>query len=56
MRARTDDRTYFQQRAAQCRTQAEQARDPAVRQIHLLFAAAYQERAQAEEPEPAMAA
>lgn len=44
MPALDDDTSYFRQRARQCRAQAVISRDPAVRQIHRRFAAAYEQR------------
>jgi hypothetical protein len=43
-----DDYSYFIMRERCARLQAKQSDDPAIRQIHLQFAAAYARRARAE--------
>jgi hypothetical protein len=48
MPAALDDQSYFERRAGECLSQAEQSGDPAIRRLHLEFAAAYRRRARAE--------
>jgi hypothetical protein len=48
MPARLDDQSYFERRAREARLQAERCVDPAIRHLHLEFAAAYTRRARAE--------
>jgi hypothetical protein len=53
MPAQESDQAYFIRRARDCRIRAEQSADPAVQQIHLMFATAYEQRARAEAGIPA---
>jgi hypothetical protein len=45
------ERIYLLSRERQCRANAQHARDPAVKHIHLTMADAYARRAHAAEPE-----